>query len=337
MKIAVDAMGGDNAPFEVVKGALEAAGEFDGEIILVGDHELITTAAGTLPENISIVHCTEIISNDEKPAAALRKKKEASISVATRLVRDGKADAVVSAGSTGAQMGAALLMLGRIPHIHRPAIVAVLPGLQCPKLLLDVGANTDCKPENLVEFAVMGSIYARTIMGIKDPQVGLLNIGSEEGKGNNLTLEAYDLLKNSKINFRGNIEARDIPTSEISIIVCDGFVGNALLKFGEGLVNLFYGLLKEAVGSSVITKLGGICLLPALRDMKGKLDWEEYGGAPLLGVNKVSIVCHGSSKAHSIKGAIKVAEKCVANDFIKHISESINGEKVNVCPLGRGL
>ncbi len=336
MKIAVDAMGGDNAPREIVKGALAASREINGDIILVGDREQLEQF-GPLPKNVSIVHSTEIISNEEKPTIALRKKKEASISVATRLVRDGEADAVVSAGSTGAQMAAALLMLGRLPNIHRPAIVAILPGITSPKVLLDAGANTDCKPENLLEFAVMGSIYARTVMGIKDPLVGLLNIGSEAGKGNSLTLEAYELLKNADINFYGNIEAREIPGSEVSIIVCDGFVGNALLKFGEGLASLFYGLLKDAVGQSMVTKLGGACLLPALKDIQKKLDWEEYGGAPLLGVSKVSIVCHGSSKANAIKSAVKVAEKCVANDFIKHISQSINGEKVNVCQLERDL
>lgn len=331
MKIAVDAMGGDNAPEEIVKGVLAASGEIDGEIILVGDQGKICEFIERVPQNVSFVHCTEVILNGEKPATALRRKKDASITIATKLVQDGEADAVVSAGSTGAQMAAALLMLGRIPGIHRPAIVAILPGLSSPKLLLDAGANTDCRPENLVEFAVMGSIYAHKIMGVKDPMVGLLNIGSEPGKGNSLTLEAYECLKNTDINFYGNIEARDILTSEVSIIVCDGFVGNALLKFGEGLATLFYTLLKEAVKQSAITKLGGICLSPSLKEMKEKLDWEEYGGAPLLGVNKVSIVCHGSSRANSIKSAIKVAEKCVKNDFIKYIGESMKEKKVNEC------
>jgi len=329
VKIAVDAMGGDNAPEEIVKGVLAASREIDGEIILVGHQGKVSEFIGRVPSNVSLVHCTEVILNGEKPATALRRKKEASISVATKLVRDGEADAVVSAGSTGAQMAAALLMLGRIPGIHRPAIVAILPGLSSPKLLLDAGANTDCRPENLFEFAVMGSIYAHTIMGVKDPMVGLLNIGSEPGKGNSLTIEAYECLRNSGINFYGNIEARDILTSEASIIVCDGFVGNALLKFGEGLATLFYTLLRDAVGQSAITKLGGICLSPSLKDMKEKLDWEEYGGAPLLGVNKVSIVCHGSSRANAIRSAIKVAEKCVKNDFIKYIAERMKEKKVN--------
>ena len=189
MKIAIDAMGGDYAPEEIVKGALSAAGELNCSLILVGDREQIKLYAGDMPDNVSIVHSSQVIEMDEKPASALRKKKDASICVATKLVRDGEADAVVSAGSTGAQMAAALLFLGRIPEVHRPAIAAPLPGINGPKLLIDSGANVDCRPENLLEFAVMGSSYAKTVMGIKEPLVGLLNIGSEDTKGNNLTIK----------------------------------------------------------------------------------------------------------------------------------------------------
>ena len=331
MKIAIDAMGGDYAPEEIVKGALSAAGELNCSLILVGDREQIKLYAGDMPDNVSIVHSSQVIEMDEKPASALRKKKDASICVATKLVRDGEADAVVSAGSTGAQMAAALLFLGRIPEVHRPAIAAPLPGINGPKLLIDSGANVDCRPENLLEFAVMGSSYAKTVMGIKEPLVGLLNIGSEDTKGNNLTIKAYNLLKNSGVNFYGNIEARDILNGEADIIVCDGFVGNALLKFGEGLVNVLYDLLKDCVRRSVITKMAGLCLQPGLKEMREKLDWEESGGAPLLGVNKVSVVCHGSSKERAIRSAVKVAYRCVNNNFIQHISHSIREEKVAQC------
>ena len=331
MRIAIDAMGGDNAPREIVKGALEAARELNVDIVLVGDQDQITAFTGDAPDNVTIVHCSQVIGMDEKPGVAVRKKPEASICVATKLVRDGEADAVVSAGNTGAQMAAALLFLGRMPNVHRPAIGTALPAMGRPKLLLDAGANVDCHPENLLEFAIMGSSFAETVMGVRDPLVGLLNIGSEESKGNSLTLEAYKLLKSAKINFYGNIEAREIPSSEVNIIVCDGFIGNALIKFGEGLVKRFYGLMEDCVSQSVLTKIGGMCLLPAIKEMKNKLDWEESGGAPLLGVNKVSIVCHGSSNAHAVKSAVKVAKSCISNDFIQHMSDSIRGEKVTPC------
>lgn len=331
MKIAVDAMGGDNAPVEIVKGALAAAKDIDGDIILVGDQAQIRSCAGPMPDNITIVHASQQITMDEKPAVAVRKKSDASICVATKLVRDGNADAVISAGSTGAQMAAALVFLGRMPEVHRPAIATALPSMTTPKLLLDIGANVDCRPENLVEFAIMGSSYAHSVMGVENPLVGLLNIGSEESKGNSLTVEAYCLLKKTGINFFGNIEARDIPTSDVNVIVCDGFVGNSLLKFGEGLVKLFYGLLKDCIGKSPLTKIGGMCLLPALKEMQKGLDWEESGGAPLLGVNKVSIVCHGSSGAYAVRSAVMVAQRCVNNNFIKHMSDSIKREKVFLC------
>jgi glycerol-3-phosphate acyltransferase PlsX len=330
VRIAIDAMGGDNAPGEIVKGALLAAQDCDDQLILVGDKAQIEAVISDIPTNISIVHCSEVIDMDEKPAIALRKKADASICVATKLVRDGEADAVVSAGNTGAQMAAALRFLGRMPEVHRPAIAASLPAMGRPKLLLDSGANVDCKPEHLLQFAIMGSSFARTVMGVNEPLVGLLNIGSEETKGNSLTMEAYNLLKAADINFYGNIEARDIPTSEVNIIVCDGFVGNALLKFGEGLVKLFYELVKDCVNQSAVTKLGGLCLLPSIKSMQKKMDWEESGGAPLLGVNNVSIVCHGSSNAYAVASAVRVAKTCIKNNFIADMADSIRGEKVTL-------
>lgn len=330
-------MGGDNAPMEIVKGALAAAGEINEEIILVGRSEQIKACAAGFPDNVSIVHSSQVIGMDDKPAVAVRKKPDASICVATRLVKEGKGDAVVSCGNTGAQMAAALLFLGRIPGVHRPAIAAALPAMGRPKIILDAGANVDCRTEHLVEFAIMGSSFVHTVMGVKDPLVGLLNIGAEDLKGNSLTMETYSLLKQAHINFYGNIEARDIPSSEVNVIVCDGFVGNALLKFGEGLVKMFYGLIKDCANQSVLTKLGGMCLLPALKEMRKNLDWEESGGAPLLGVNNVSIVCHGSSDAHAVKSAVKVAQKCVNNNFIQHMSDSVRRRKETSCSMEQQL
>ncbi|HBT20031.1 MAG TPA: phosphate acyltransferase PlsX [Peptococcaceae bacterium] len=338
MKIAIDAMGGDYAPEEIVKGAVEAAKEYDAEIILVGNSSLIKEHLGDRElKNISIVHCDQYIAMDEKPAVALRKKKDASIAVATRLVKEGRADAVISAGSTGAQMASSLITLGRLKNVQRPAIAAILPGLKGNIVLLDAGANTDCRPENLVEFAVMGSVYAEKVLGISKPKVGLLNIGTEPTKGDLLTREAYQLLQKVPINFYGNIEARDILTGNVDVVVCDGFVGNSLLKFGEGIGKIFYSLLQDAVKSSFLTKLGGFLLLSSFKEIKRKLDWQEYGGAPLLGIKGISIICHGSSKSTAVKNAVRVAIKCIKDDFVKVLSDFLetgyvsDKEKVKLC------
>ncbi|NLK01364.1 MAG: phosphate acyltransferase PlsX, partial [Clostridia bacterium] len=261
-------------------------------------------------------------------------KKDASINIATRLVKDGKAAALVSAGNTGAQMASALIMLGRMRGVHRPAIAAVIPGIDGPKILLDAGANTDCGPNNLMEFAIMGNVYAEKVLGISNASVGLLNIGSEPYKGDQLTKAAYDLLCKSQLNFYGNIEAGDMLGDSVDVVVCDGFVGNSLLKFGEGLGHLFYSLLYEAVGKSLFTKAGGLLLLPGVKEIQNKLDWQEYGGAPLLGVNGVSIVCHGGSKAKAVKNAIRVARNCVENKFAIQLQESFSEEKVRACHMG---
>ena len=332
MKIAVDAMGGDKAPEEIVSGALQAAEKYKVDILLVGDAGEIQNCCGSLPGRVEVVPASEVIEMGERPAAALRKKKDASIAVATQLAKDGKADAVVSAGSTGAQMAAALILLGRIPGVQRPAIATVLPGASGPKLLLDVGANTDCRPHNLVEFAIMGSAYAESVLGISSPLVGLLNIGTEPSKGNELTRQAFSLLEKAGINFYGNIEPRDIPIAETSVIVCDGFVGNAMIKFGEGLAKLFYDRLRSAVKKSLLTQFGGILMLSGLKEMGRQLDWQEYGGAPLLGVNGVSVVCHGSSEAKAVKNAVGVAVRCVENGFVQKVYDSIRmEEKVGAC------
>ncbi|TDA65654.1 MAG: phosphate acyltransferase PlsX [Clostridia bacterium] len=328
MRIAVDAMGGDYAPGEVIKGAQLAAAEYAVEILLVGNSETLKAELDHQgPDRITIVHASEVIHMDDQPALALRRKKNASIAVATSLVKSGEALGLVSAGSTGAQMAAALLTLGRLPGISRPAIATLVPTLAGPKVLLDAGANVDCKPQHLVQFAGMGSIYAEKILGIKAPRVGLLNVGVEITKGNELTLAAYPLLQQSGLNFIGNIEPREIPTGECDVIVCDGFVGNCLLKFGEGLASAALNMLKEEIGRHLLSRMGAALLVPSLKFMGARFDYSEYGGAPLLGVNGVSIVCHGSSRAKAIKNAIRLAMQCVENRFVEHIGQSMAGLK----------
>lgn len=324
MKIAVDAMGGDYAPAEIVRGALEAARECRQEIILVGDEKKIAAELGSAPPpGVEIMHAPETITMAEQPAVAVRKKKQSSIVQAVRLVKEGVAAAVVSAGSTGATMAASLLGLGRIPGIDRPAIASVLPRQGGRTVLLDVGANVDCKPHHLLQFALMGSLYTEKILGIPRPRVGLLNVGEEETKGNELTLAAHSLLRASPLNFIGNVEGRDIFAGTADVVVCDGFVGNIVLKSGEGLALALLEMLKEEVAKSLAARLGAFMLLPALRSFKQKVDYVEYGGAPLLGVNGVVIICHGRSNAKAIKNAIKRAEEAVNSNLVQAIQESI--------------
>lgn len=332
MRIAVDAMGGDFAPEEIIKGAHRYALAYpDIEVILVGQPERIEELLpqSGRPKNLGIKVASEVVEMDEHPAQAVRKKKDSSIVVATRMVKEGEADAVVSAGNTGAQMAAALLGLGRIKGIDRPAIVTVLPTLEGGKLLLDVGANPDAKPEHLVQYAMMGSIYAERILGIKNPKVGLLNIGSEEGKGNELTQATYPLLKEAPLNFIGNIEGRDIPYGRADVVVCEGFVGNVVLKTTEGLAGALFQLIKEKITSTPFRKLGALAIKPGLQEINKMLDYAEYGGAPLLGVNGISIICHGSSKEKAIFNAIRVAKECVESHFLKEIREELPRFLVN--------
>ena len=325
MKIAVDAMGGDYAPEEIIKGTLMAAETYpDVHLILVGQKErMLPFLTGANPRNISLIEAAEVIGMDEHPANAVRKKKNASIVVATHLVKLGEADAVVSAGNTGAQMAAALLGLGRIKGIERPAIATVLPTVEGGKLILDVGANLDATPEQLCQYALMGSIYADKILGIPNPRVGLLNVGSEEGKGNELTQKAYSLLKEAPIHFIGNVEGRDVPYGRADVVVCDGFVGNVLLKMGEGLAGVLFQLIKEKITSNMIRKLGALAVKPGLKESAQMMDYDEYGGAPLLGVNGISIICHGSSKAKAIVNAIRVAQECLQTRLIEQIREEL--------------
>ncbi len=326
MIVAVDAMGGDYAPREIVRGAVDASREGLADIILVGNRERLETELQLLhpPDNLKILHTGQMITMDENPAAAIRRKREASIIVATRLVKQGQAAAVVSAGNTGAQMAAAILILGRSGKIDRPAIATVLPSVKGPVVLLDIGANVDCQPENLYEFALMGSLYATRVMGIKNPRVGLLNNGTEAGKGNKTTQRAYSLLQSAPLNFVGNVEGRDVFKGELDVIVCDGFVGNIILKFGEGMAQVLYSMLGKELKNSFRFRLGAKLLLPALQKFKDQIDYNEYGGAPLLGVQGISIVCHGNSNASTIKNAIKVAGRCVRQGLIAALEQLDN-------------
>ncbi len=323
MKIALDAMGGDHAPSEIIKGAVMAVQKGYAEVILVGIQEIIEKELSNYNDiqGISIHHASQIVEMDEA-ATAVRKKRDSSMMVAAKLVKENVAQAMVSAGSTGAQMAASIMNIGRIKGIHRPAIVTVMPTLNGPKVLLDAGSNVDSKPENLLQFAYMGSLYAEKILGYETPKVGLINIGTEKSKGNQLTLAAYDLLAESNLNFYGNIEARDIPDGIVEVMVCDGFVGNCILKLAEGMANGFGTLLKREISKgSIFTKLGALALKPALIGFKKQLDYSEYGGAPLLGINGVSVICHGSSKAVAICNAIKVAADSYNSGLVDAISQ----------------
>lgn len=334
MRVAIDAMGGDFAPEEIVIGAIEAAQEYKCQIVLVGDKSKISPLLERCPNwkelGLSVYHTSQVIEMTEHPGAAVRKKKDASVVVATRLVKHGDCDVVISAGSTGAAVAAALFGLGRIKGIERPAIATPIPNLTGITVLVDSGANIDSKPKNLVQNAIMGSIYAECILGINNPRVGLLNIGEEETKGNEQVLATYPLLKHlSTINFIGNVEGRDIPKGTVDVVVCDGFVGNIVLKAGEGFASAIMHLLKEAIkGGGFLVKIASLAVLPAFRGLKAKLDYAEYGGAPLLGVDGGFIICHGSSKAKAIKNAIRVAKEFTDNKVVEHIRENIAKEGI---------
>ena len=334
MKVAIDAMGGDHAPEEILLGAMAAVKDYGCDIVLVGDETLLKEAMrkhGVREgEHIFVHHASEVIDMHESPGAAVRKKRDASVVVATRLVKEGECAAVISAGSTGAAVAAALFGLGRLPKIERATIATPIPNLTGTTMLLDSGANVDSKPKHLVQSAIMGSIYAKYVLGVENPRVGLLSIGEEETKGNELTLSTYPLLAQvQNINFVGNIEGRDIPQGTVDVVVCDGFVGNVVLKFGEGLASAIMRLLKDAVQQSgFLTKMASLMLLPVLKRLRKKLDYAEYGGAPLLGVNGCCIICHGSSKAKAIKNAVRVAKEFTEQQVATHISEMIAKEEV---------
>jgi len=334
IRIALDAMGGDHAPDEIVAGAISAVSSAkDIHMLLVGQPEQLQAACGSLSaevrERLSIVPATQIIGNEESPAMAVRRKKDASIVVATRLLKDEQADALVTAGSTGAFMAAGLLVLGRQPGVERPALAPILPTVNGEGVvLLDIGANMDAKPEHLLQYAIMGSIYVEQVLGRKQPRVGLLNVGVEPGKGNQLVKDTYPLLEKLPLRFVGSVEARDLLSGSADVVVTDGFVGNVVLKFMEGMAASMFDMLKEEFTSSLQSKLGAGLLKPSLRRFKRKLDYSEYGGAPLLGVKRAMVKCHGSSKRLAIENGILQAARFVQQDFVGRISSALAESKI---------
>ncbi len=327
IRVAVDAMGGDHGPEVIVEGVVEALRDAPGQVILVGDGSRVSDALkkiGAPSDGIDIVHASDVVAMGAHPVEAVKRQKDSSIVVACRLVKEGRADAVVSAGSTGAAMASSLLQWGRIKGIERPAIGTVLPSLSGRCLLLDAGAQVDCRPKHLTQFAVMGSIYAERVLGIERPRVGLLNIGEEETKGNDLVLSTYARLKEvENLNFIGNVEGRDVLPGRVDVAVCDGFVGNIVLKFAEGMASATFDLLRESIHYDVRSRLGGMLLRPSLKRLWKRMDYAEYGGAPLLGVRGVSIISHGSSSAKAIRNAVRVAREAVAGQIVQEIEAQI--------------
>ena len=326
--IALDAMGSDRAPKPEVEGAIQAARRFGIHVALVGPEEAIRAElwrhplARLLP--ISIVHASEVIHMDENALQAVRAKRDSTMRVGLRLVREGHASAFITAGNTGAAMATAKMVLGGLPGVDRPALVAIMPtATGSVSTLLDVGANVDCKPYNLEQFAVMGDIYFRSMFGVEKPRVGLLSIGEEEGKGNELTREAFQLLKQLPLNFIGNVEGRDIYTGKVDVIVADGFVGNVALKTSEGVVNLVRATLKETLRATITRQVGFLLSRSAFSDFKKRLDHTEYGGAPLLGVKGACFITHGSSNVNAIKNAIRVAAEFVERDTNRQIESEM--------------
>ena len=326
--IAVDAMGGDLGPSVVVPGAIEAARQTGAKILLVGNEATLDGELNRLSPSgvdLEIVHAPEVAGMDEKPSDILRRKKNASIQVACRLVRDGAAQGVVSAGHSGASVACGMFIMGRIPGVERPALASLLPTEKEPVVLLDVGATVDCKPYNIFQFGLMGDAFARDILNKESPRVGLLSIGEEEGKGNSQVKEAYELFKMAQnLNVSGNIEGRDLFTGEMDVAVCDGFVGNVALKLSEGLgLSLSRVLKRELLNSGFLPKLGSLLAKSAFRRFAKVVDYAEYGGAPLLGLQNISIVCHGRSNAKAICNATRMATLFVEKETNKRLMETI--------------
>ena len=326
--IALDAMGSDRAPKPEVEGAIQAARRYGIHVALVGPEERLRAELWRHPLSrllpISIVHASEVILMEDRALQAVRAKRDSSMRVGLRLVREGRAAAFISAGNTGAAMATAKMVLGGLPGVDRPALVAIMPtATGTVSTLLDVGANVDCKPYNLEQFAVMGDIYFRSMFGTERPRVGLLSIGEEEGKGNELTREAFQLLKQLPLNFIGNVEGRDIYTGKVDVIVADGFVGNVALKTSEGVVNLVRATLKETLRATITRQVGFLLSRSAFSDFKKRLDHTEYGGAPLLGVKGACFITHGSSNVNAIKNAIRVASEFAERDINRKIESEL--------------
>jgi phosphate acyltransferase len=330
MRVVLDAMGGDHAPLVNVEGAVETVnGCEDIDVILVGDENLIRNELRNkkYPSNrISVVHASQVVEMHESPIVAIRKKKDSSIRVGIGLVKEGKADGFVSAGHSGVVMGTSLLMLGTAKVVDRPAIATLMPTLKDTFVMLDVGATVDCNPRNLLQFALMGSTYCRLVLGRPDPTVALLSIGEEDTKGNEVTKEAFKLIKKSNLNFMGNIEGKDIFSGMADVVVCDGFIGNIALKISEGLAETILKMLKREISSVSTGRIGYLMMKPAIRNFKRRTDYDEYGGAPLLGINGTSIISHGRSSSKAIKNALRVAADYSAKRVHEAISVDIEND-----------
>jgi len=332
LRIALDAMGGELGPEEMVTGAIQAVEESDLDVALIGDEAILNSVIQKLSlvsPRLEVVHASQTVTMDESPFEAIRKKKDSSIAIAFDQVKNGKADAVVSAGNSGATMASAIRSLGRLQNIARPGIASIFPTLKKPLVMMDVGANVDCRPQHLYQFGVMGTAFSDNLFRIKKPSVGLLSIGEEGGKGNVLVKSAHELFRKSPLNFIGNVEGRDIFQGDVDVIVCDGFVGNVCLKVSEGLAEAIISMLGKEISKSFMAKMGYLLAKKAFNNFGKKVDYAEYGGAPLLGVNGTGIVCHGRSNAKAIKNAIKVAAEMIrgkVNDRIVQLLSESSGQ-----------
>ena len=331
MTVALDAMGGDNAPHEICKGAIDACGAFsDLEVVLTGDEERIRPHLEAAPADVrarlGVVHAPEIIEMDEQPAVAIRRKRSSSLRVAMEMVRSGEAQGCVSAGNTGAIVAGGVLVIGRLASIDRPALGAPLPTVERCTFLLDVGANVRCKPENLYQFALMGSVYSRKILGVRNPEVALLSNGTEEIKGDESVSGARELLSKSRLNFMGYTEGDDIAWGHADVVVCDGFMGNVILKFGEGLMYGAKSIIGQEMGRRILPKLGMLFMVPMVKALWARFNYERYGGTPLLGVKGTVIKAHGRSRAPAVLGALSAARNFIAGDGVEQIREELGKE-----------
>jgi phosphate acyltransferase len=322
MRIAVDAMGGDNAPVEVVRGAAEAAEEYGLDISLVGLPHVVQPLLDSRPR-LQFVPCTQVIAMDEHPAQAVRAKPDSSMAVCARLCKEGRADGWISAGNSGAIMAAALLIQGRIRGVERPALGSIVPTRDGFAYFLDVGANVDSKPEYMVQFATMGGVYAREMLGRPTPRIGLLSNGEEEGKGDELVRETTRRLKDTMPGFIGNVEPKDIYASRADVVVADGFVGNVAIKMAEATAEFLFRNLRDEIPKTLSGKVGGLLIRPGVRQIRDRIDWREFGGAPLLGIDGVAVIAHGRSDARAIKNAIRVARDAVQNQLVGKIRAEV--------------
>ena len=328
MRIVVDGMGGDNAPAAIVQGCVEAAALISDLIIIVGDEALISKELDKYKydhEQITVVHASDVITNEDAPVRAVRTKTESSMVKGITMLKEGKADLFISAGNTGAMMAGGLFILGRIQGIDRPALAATYPIFlgKGVSLLVDSGANVECKPNNLLEYATMGSIYMQKVLDVDNPSVGLVNVGSEESKGTTIIKSAYEMLSRSNLNFHGNIEARDVPKGACDVIVCDGFVGNVILKLTEGLAWSILKLLKVKFTTGLVSKVGALLLSGKFKEIKAEFDYSEYGGAPILGIKGAMLKMHGSSGARAVKNTILKGIPFAENNVVQVIQDSV--------------